>query len=174
MRHGPLSTARTLSSYHPVCNTFVPAERDAFTNHSPYQRVHLRRLNVPQFLHSVLDLPFIRLDINKEYERVIFLNLLHRGLSVEWAAKQVKSVAVTKNRGTVEIRTRRWCDIDPCVAGGVYSYADTWDPVANAEFLVGGKTRSCAPCGQSGNAHPAVRLSSQSWPWFPVSRLFRR
>jgi hypothetical protein len=79
-----------------------------------------------------------------------------------------------KDGGALEIRTRRWCDIDPCAAGALYSYADTWVPVASAEFLVDGKTRSCASCGQSANAHPAARLSSQSSPWSPVSRLFRR
>lgn len=30
VRRGPLSTARTPSSYHPVCNAFVSAECDAF------------------------------------------------------------------------------------------------------------------------------------------------
>ena len=79
-----------------------------------------------------------------------------------------------KNGGALdEIRTKRWCDIDPCEACAVYSCADIWDLVASAKSLVGGTTRSCASCGQSASAHPGARLSLQSWPLSPISRLFR-
>ena len=52
--------------------------------HEPDQRVHFGRLHIPQLFHRILDLSLVRFDINKEYECVVFFNLLHRGFSVQW------------------------------------------------------------------------------------------
>lgn len=49
---------------------------------APNQGVHLGRLDVVQLLHRVFNLSLIRLKIGDENEGVVFLNLLHRRLSV--------------------------------------------------------------------------------------------
>jgi hypothetical protein len=48
-------------------------------------------LDLPQFFDGVLDLAFIRLDINEKHEGIVFLNLLHRGLGIQGAASQRKN-----------------------------------------------------------------------------------
>ena len=49
----------------------------------PNQGVDLDRLNVIQFLHGVLNLSLVRLEVCDEDEGVVLLDLLHRGLSVQ-------------------------------------------------------------------------------------------
>jgi len=89
VRRGPTLTARMLSSFHQVCTTAsLPQQQIQLQNtmYKPDQRVHFGRLHIPQLFHRILDLSFVRFDVNKEYKRVVFFNLLHRGFSVQWTA----------------------------------------------------------------------------------------
>ena len=45
--------------------------------------VHLPRLDLVKVLHSLLDLPLVRGQINNEHKGVVVLNLLHGTLSGE-------------------------------------------------------------------------------------------
>ena len=49
----------------------------------PDESVDLDSLDVIKLLQSLLDLPFVGLDINDENQGVVLLNLLHGTLSVE-------------------------------------------------------------------------------------------
>lgn len=52
-------------------------------NHVPNQCIDLHALNVVQRLQRLLDLPLVRLDVAHKDERVVLLNLLHRGFRIE-------------------------------------------------------------------------------------------
>ncbi len=85
-----MSTVHTLSSYHRVC-TEIHLHHRTFQWDDirlPYQRVHLGGLHLPQFFYRVLDLTFIRLDINKKHECIMFLDLLHRRFGIQGATNQ--------------------------------------------------------------------------------------
>lgn len=55
---------------------------------SPDESVDLRSLDIVQLLNGILDLTLVRLDINDEHQGVVLLNLLHRGLGVQWPEKR--------------------------------------------------------------------------------------
>ena len=87
-RHGQTSTVHTPFSSHPVYPVHTTPSQQSIsmltpTKHSPDERPHRRRLHIPQLLHSVLNLPLVRPDINKEHKRVVLLDLLHRALRVQ-------------------------------------------------------------------------------------------
>ena len=48
----------------------------------PNQSVDLRGLDIIQLLDGILDLPFVRPDINNKDEGVMLLNFLHRRFSI--------------------------------------------------------------------------------------------
>jgi len=53
------------------------------TNYLPNEGVDLGSLNIIETLDGILDLVLVGLDVNEEGQGVVFLNLLHSGLSVE-------------------------------------------------------------------------------------------
>ena len=55
---------------------------------SPDESVNLGSLDIVQLLHGVLDLTLVSLDVDDEHQGVVFLNLLHRGLSVQWTGSR--------------------------------------------------------------------------------------
>ena len=60
------------------------------TRYVPNQCVDLGYLNIIQFLHRVLNLPLVRLEVGDENEGVVLLDLLHRGLSVQWPMRKIE------------------------------------------------------------------------------------
>jgi hypothetical protein len=50
---------------------------------SPDQSPDLEGLDVVQLLDGLLDLPLVALQVDDEHQRVVLLNLLHGGLSVQ-------------------------------------------------------------------------------------------
>jgi hypothetical protein len=54
---------------------------------APDEGVDLRRLDIVELLHSVLDLTLVRLNVDDEDKGVVLLNLLHCALCVEWPVR---------------------------------------------------------------------------------------
>ena len=50
----------------------------------PNESVHFGGLDIIQFLHSILDLTLIGLDVDDEHKRIMLLNLLHCRLRIQW------------------------------------------------------------------------------------------
>lgn len=74
---------RLLLSIGPFQKTSVSGLILILSQNSPNESVDFRSLHIPELLHRVLDLTLVRLDVNKENERVVLLDLLHRGLGVQ-------------------------------------------------------------------------------------------
>lgn len=49
----------------------------------PDQRINLHAIHIIQLLQRFLYLPLVRLHITDKYQRVIFLNFLHRALGIQ-------------------------------------------------------------------------------------------
>lgn len=61
---------------------------------APDESVDLEGLDIVQFLHSILDLALVGLDVNDEYESVVLLDLLHSGFGVQRSAGRQSSSSV--------------------------------------------------------------------------------
>ena len=80
--------------------------------YSPDQRVHLGRIHIVQFLDGILDLALVRPDVYNKHQCVVFLNLLHRRLSVQWPVNIMSACfrphsPYSRDNGTKLIHPRR-------------------------------------------------------------------
>ena len=63
-------------------------DRRAGNGRIPDESVDLCGLDIPKLLYGVLDLALVCLDVDKEYEGVVLLDLFHGGLGVEWPERK--------------------------------------------------------------------------------------